>query len=95
MKLVDKDDNTIPIKTAMTDNGKSGSYDANSKFRNSRYVILRFNIYPLLLLACVLFLENLSQPLLSCYSVLSHPGSEYLLNRDINTVPVVLNILNM
>ena len=34
----DKNDNTIAIKTAMTDNSKSHSHNANPKIRNSDYV---------------------------------------------------------
>jgi len=38
LKPTDDNDNTIAIKTAMTDNGKSRLFNANPKIPNSDYV---------------------------------------------------------
>jgi len=50
LKLTDKNDNTIAIKTAINENGKSGSRNAEPKIRNGdcetlfRYLFLATNI---------------------------------------------------
>jgi len=37
--------NTIAIKTAITDNGISGTYNANPKIRNNDYVTMLLSLF--------------------------------------------------
>ena len=48
MKLTDRNDNTIAIKTTRVNNGKSGSCNANPKIRNNGYVTMLLSLFDIL-----------------------------------------------